>query len=86
MPPFHLYDNRSSHVLELHCPVSLESTVLHPIRIDGRCRAAGELSMPRSVSSVEVHVFDIEGVDVAGEITQERETDVDEEIKSAAGD
>ena len=42
--------------------------------------------MSRTVATVKVDVFDVEGMDVAWNITEKGQTDVDKEIKSTAGD
>lgn len=36
------------------------------------------------IAPLDVHVFDVEGVDVAWEIAQDRQQDVDQEIGAAA--
>ena len=38
------------------------------------------------LSSIKVDVFDIERVDVAWDVTKERQADVDEEVGAAASD
>ena len=44
-----------------------------------------QLSVPRTVAAVEVDVFDIEGVYMAGKIAEESEADVDKQVCAAPG-
>lgn len=41
--------------------------------------------MSRTIATVKVDVFDVEGMNVSGKVTQESEADVDQEVGAAAG-
>jgi len=47
---------------------------------------AGELAMPCALATVKVDVFHVEGMDVAGDVSEDSQADVDEEVGSASGD
>lgn len=47
---------------------------------------AGQLAQATLLFAVEVHVFEVEGVDVAREVAEDGQADVDEEVGAAAGD
>ena len=70
----------------LDSPVALNAAALDPIRVDAWRRTTGELSVSRAVATVKVDVFDVKGVDVAWDVTEKGQTDVDKEIKSASSD
>jgi hypothetical protein len=59
---------------------------LNSLGIDARRMLTGQLALSRSVSSIKVHVFDIEGVDVTGDVAKEGEADVDKKVRAAACD
>lgn len=60
------------------------STILYLLAIHTSCRT--RIVDPRAhlIASLEVHVLDVKGVDVAWEIAQDREEDVDEKVDAAA--
>lgn len=59
---------------------------LDSVAVDTRHMLRHEQPFLRHALSVVVLVFDVECVYVAGEITQERQAEVDEEVDAAAGD
>lgn len=59
---------------------------LHLLAIHARRRPRVHDPRAHLVPSLEVYVFDVEGVDVAWEVAQECEQQVDEEVGAAAGD
>lgn len=60
----------------------LVATRLHTLAVDTR----GALVRAGLLLTAVVDVDDVEGVDVAGNVAEEREADVDEHIGAAAGD
>lgn len=48
--------------------------------VDTRGATAGDPSFARQLAAVVVDVLEVEGVDVAREVTQQRETDVDDKV------
>ena len=59
---------------------------LDTIRVDTRRNLACELAIARPLAAVKVDIFDVEGVDVAGDVPEHCQCDVDEQVCSAAGD
>jgi hypothetical protein len=53
-------------------------TTLHTIRVYARRSLAGQLAMSGTITAVKVDIFDVEGVDVARDISEQRQCDVDE--------
>ena len=64
----------------------LTPAVLHFFAVHTRRRLRIEYACARLVAALHVDVFDVEGVDMAGDKGQHREADVDEEVGAAAGD
>jgi hypothetical protein len=64
-----------------HRPVS---SILYFLTVHTRCRTRIVDASAYLIAALDVHVFDVEGVDVAGEITQKREEEVDEEVGAAS--
>jgi len=62
------------------------STILHAIAVDTRCRPAVVDASACFVTALVVDVLDVEGMDVAGEVAQDSEQDVNEQIRTATGD
>ena len=62
------------------------STILDLLTVDTRRVLGGQLSVSGLFASVKVHVFEVEGMDVAGEIAQQGQAEVDQEIGAAASD
>jgi hypothetical protein len=59
--------------------------ILHPLTIHTRRPARVHNSLPPLIPPLHIHVFEIESVNVAWEIAEESEKDVDEEVCGAAG-
>lgn len=53
---------------------------LHPLAIDSRGPARFEPVFARLLLPVKVDVFHVKGVDVAGDVPEQRQADVDEEV------
>jgi len=62
------------------------SCMLNTFGINTRCRLRIVDAGSRQVTALEVHVFNVERVDVAGEVSKDREKDVNEEVGTAASD
>lgn len=62
------------------------ATTLHTVRVHTGSRLISQATNARASAAVKVNVFDVEGVDVAGQISEDRETDVDKEVCAAARD
>lgn len=75
-----LHNNR---LRNLHIP---HPSILHLLTIHARRRLSIIDARPYLIPPLDVHVLEVKGVDVAGEVTEEREQDVDEEVDAAAGD
>jgi hypothetical protein len=60
------------------------ATVLDSVGINARSMFASQLAMASSLSSIKVDVFDVECVNVARNITQQRQADVDTEVRAAS--
>lgn len=73
--------NRQTRRLNRHCPVA---SILHPLAVYARCGTRVVNPSAHLVAALNVHVFNVEGVDVAWEVAQDREQDVDEKIRAAA--
>lgn len=61
----------SPRKVSLHGSITLESTVLYAIRVDARRSASGKLTVSGTLTAIEVDVFEVKGVDVAGEIPKQ---------------
>lgn len=60
------------------------ASVLYPVTVDARRIFASQLSISSSLSSIEVHIFEIKGVYVARDISKDRKTDVDTQVCTTA--
>jgi hypothetical protein len=60
------------------------SSILHFLAVDAGRGTCIVDSGAHFVAALHVDVFDVEGVDVAGEKTEERKEQVDEEVGAAA--
>ncbi len=60
------------------------TTSLNPVAVDTRCLIAGHLPVACLLLPVEVDIFDVECMDVARNVTEERQADIDEEVGTAA--
>jgi hypothetical protein len=78
-PVSRLYTSRRRR--NRHRPVS---SILYFLTVHTRCRTRIVDASAYLIAALDVHVFDVEGVDVAGEITQKREEEVDEEVGTAS--
>ena len=67
-----------------HRAVTLVAAILDAVAVDARSSVPGQLSVSCSFSSIEVDVFEIEGMNVTRYVAKERETDIDAEICPAA--
>lgn len=63
-----------------------QSTILNSLTIDARRSLTRQLTHSRFLSAIEIDIFDVEGVDMAWQVTEDGETDVNEEVGAAAGD
>jgi hypothetical protein len=61
-------------------------SILHFLTVHARRRTRIVYPRTHLVSTLYVHILDVKGVDVAGEVAEEREEDVDEQVGAAAGD
>lgn len=61
------------------------ATALHTIRVDARRHLSGQLTMASPVATVKVDILEVEGMNVAGDITEQRQCDVDKQVGAAAG-
>jgi len=97
VPPFdHLNCLISSLVLlwgwSIHGPIPTLRhnqrlpTSLHPIRVDAGCRSWVVRAHACLISTLEVDVFDVKGVDVTWEVAQDRQTNINAEVYTAASD
>lgn len=68
-----------------HRPIT-PATSVDIVRVDTRGATAVIDASGGLVATVVVDVFEVEGVDVAWEVAQKGETDVDEEVSAAACD
>ena len=57
--------------------------ILHLLAIHTRRRACIVDASAYLVAPLHVHIFDVEGVDVAGEVAEDGEGDIDEEVGAA---
>ena len=62
------------------------TTALDSVRIYARCPSGCELAQSTLLASIEIDVFDVEGVDVTWNVAEDGETDVDEQIGAATRD
>jgi hypothetical protein len=69
----------------LNRAIARSTTTLNSIAVDSRCVLAGQLAVASSFAAIEVYVFDVEGVDVAGDIPEEGEADIYEKVGATAG-
>jgi hypothetical protein len=76
------YRNR----LLYHHRSRVRSSILHLLTIHARRRLRVQYARAHLVAPLHVHILDVEGVDVAGEVAQKREQNVDEQVGAAAGD
>lgn len=60
------------------------SSILHFLTVNTRRRARIVDTSAYLVASLYVHIFDVESVDVAGEVAQDREEQVDKEVGAAS--
>lgn len=60
-----------------HRAVTLVAAILNSVAVDARSSVPGQLAVPCSFSSIEVDVFEIEGMDVTRDVAEERQTDID---------
>ena len=63
--------------MTLHCAVTLIATVLYSITVDSGRSMPGQLAVPCSFPSIEVDIFEIEGVDMTRYVAEQRQTDID---------
>ena len=68
------------------CAISIRAATLDSVGIDAGRIVGCELAQSTLLATVEVDVFEVEGVDVTWDISKDGETDVDEEIGTAARD
>jgi hypothetical protein len=68
-----------------HTAISLPSS-LHVIAVNTRRRSVVVKALASLLLLVVIDVFYIESMDMAREVTEQREADVDEEVGAAAGD
>lgn len=66
-------------------PITLVTTALHTIRVDARRHLPGQLTMASPVAAVKVDILDVEGMDVARDVTEQRQCDVDKQVGATAG-
>jgi hypothetical protein len=59
-------------------------TVLNPVTVYTRSMLAGQLAVSGPFAPIKVDVFDIESVNVAGDVSEEGETDVHAKIGATA--
>jgi len=67
----------SFNQLPLDCAVPGSTTTLDSVGVNAWSTLGGELAQSAPFAAIEVDVFDIEGVDMAWEISENSETDVD---------
>lgn len=60
-------------------------TGLHTIRVDTGRDLARQLPIAGSLAAVKVDVLNVEGVDMAGDVPEHCQCDVDEQVCSTAG-
>jgi hypothetical protein len=53
------------------------TSILNSIAVDTGSVASGQLAVSRAVASIKVDVFDIEGVNVTGDVAEKGQADVD---------
>jgi len=70
----------------LHRAMPSPTTALDSVRIYARCPSGCELAQSTLLASIEIDVFDVEGVDVTRNVAEDGETDVDEQIGAATRD
>lgn len=69
---------------QLHGSVASAAT-LDAVRIDARGAIGGQGAQPGTPAAVKVDVFEVEGVDVTGDVAEEGQADVDQQVGAAAG-
>lgn len=75
----------TSDLAWIDCPIFLRPTrLLYPVAIHSLRRSRGRRSDARLLEALVMDVLDIEGVDVAGNIAQDGEQDVDTQVRAAA--
>lgn len=62
------------------------SAGLHALAVDARGMRRREAALSGLLPAIVVYVFDVEGMQVAGKVSENREADVDKEISSATCD
>jgi hypothetical protein len=62
------------------------SSILHPLAIHARRKSAIVYTRANLIAALDVYVFDVKRVHMAGEHSKKCEKDVDQEISAAAGD
>ena len=68
------------------CAIPIRTASLDSVGIDAWGIFGGELAESALLTAVKVDVFDVEGVNVTWDISEDGETDVDEEVGTAARD
>lgn len=66
--------------------ISIRTATLDSVRIDAGRIVGCKLTQSALLATVKVDVFEVEGVDVTWEISEDGETDVDDEIGTASRD
>lgn len=56
------------------------AAALHVVAVDTRRASSNDTALPRLLLAVVVYVFEVKCVDVTGDVTQECQADVDEEV------
>jgi hypothetical protein len=62
------------------------STTLHSVTVDTGCHLSSQLPVSCTFASVEVDIFNIEGVDVTRDVAEESQADVDKQVHATASD
>ena len=70
----------------IHSPITRLSAPLHILTIHAGRPFLHQPAHFRLAASLEVDILEVEGVDVAGEVAEDGQADVDEEVGAAAGD
>lgn len=56
------------------------SAALHVVAVNTRRATSNDTALPRLLLAVVVYVFEVKCVDVTGDVSQNRQTDIDEKI------
>lgn len=78
-------DSLAPVALTSQCTVSLMTAILNSIRVDARRGLARQLAISCTITSIEVDIFDVEGMDVAWDVAEESKADVDTKISTTSG-